>query len=327
MGTIESINRIRKGWWHRRTLRAKKIRRMPPKKKSKNNAKAAKASSPVAEPKHKLDREDFSDFSIIVANGQEVKCHKLMLAKSSPVFHAMMKDNFVEAHTNKMELKQFDQQTVESFLAYIYEDPELIPENDLYKKGSFDKKRLTTQLLRFSHMYDVKNLLLLCLGHLKKNVDDDNAIEVWTIADAIGNEELKDMALEYLVKKKDKMFEVPQLEESFHFQSPLMRSLFNYLNRPTININVNCYDEVYKNGKWSDGAVPKFTVRVDVKQSYTVKVLRALTDEGIPAVGYSSYRCRIGSFRHTDSASCFEEDQILQFYGLENESTVRCTVR
>merc|ERR1719187_2232140 len=125
-----------------------------------------------------------------------------------------------------MQMTQFDQETVKSFLDYIYEEHELIPDQDVYKR-SFDKKRLTAELLRFSHMYDVKNLLQQCVEKWK-NVDDANAVEVWTVAEAIGHEELKKVALEHLWKKKDKLLEVAGMRESF--QSPqLVESLVSYL--------------------------------------------------------------------------------------------------
>merc|ERR1712088_1195711 len=110
-------------------------------------------------------------------------------------------------------LSFFGAVSTESFLDYIYAEEFLVQDKDVYKR-SFDKKRLTAELLRFCHMYDVKNLLEKCIEHLRKNVDDDNAVEVWAVAEAISHEDLKRVALKYLGKKKDKLLEVPGLEES-----------------------------------------------------------------------------------------------------------------
>ena len=52
-------------------------------------------------------------------------------------------------------------------------------------------------------------------------------VAVTRLKEAIGHEELEYVALEYLLTKKDKMLEFPQVEESL--QSPqLIRSLDNY---------------------------------------------------------------------------------------------------
>merc|ERR1719295_1130970 len=85
-----------------------------------------------------LIREEFSDFTIVMANGQEVKCHKFMLAKASPVFRAMLKKDFLETKTNRMQMTEFDPETVQSFMDYIYADQEVVSE------------KITAELLRFS---------------------------------------------------------------------------------------------------------------------------------------------------------------------------------
>jgi len=284
-----------------------------------------------SEPEDLLNREEFSDFAIVVENGQEVKCHKVMLAKASPVFRAMLKKDFLETKTNKMQMTEFDSETVQSFLDYIYEDHELVPDQDVYKRN-FDKKRLTAELLRFSHMYDVRNLLKKCIEHQKKNVDDTNAVQVWTVAEAIGNEELREVALEYLTKKKDKLLEVPGMRESF-LSPQLMESLVDYLMcRPTqivtnpsastITVTVRCIYEDSRNLHSIHG--------IEVENSHSVMILRALTDQKLMRDGLGRWQCNVDSFRRQDSSGNFSvvlhEHKTLRSYNLQNQSTVRCTV-
>merc|ERR1719259_701969 len=173
-----------------------------------------------------------------------------------------------------MHLTDFDQETVESFLDYIYGEQKFVPGQNVFKRR-FDKKRLTAELLRFCHMYDLRSLLEMCIEHLRKNMDDGNAVEVWTVAEAIGHEDLKKVALEYLGKKKDKLLEVSGVEESFQ-EPQLVKSLVNYLIRQpvlpeaedTITLNVQCRVEYYGNIVDS--------VKVQVKLSDTVKILKGL---------------------------------------------------
>ena len=254
-------------------------------------------------------REESSDFTIILDSGEEVKCHKIKLAEASPVFRTMLKKDFVETHTSKMQMTEFDQETVESFLDYIYAEQRLIPDQDVYNR-IFDKKRLTAELLRFCHMFDVTNLMEKCIEHLKKNVDDTNAVQVWTVAEAIGQKELRKVALEYLGRKKDKLLEVHGVRESFH--SPqLVESLFNHLiHHPNqgeiVNVTVKCYSEEYK--------AHEFTKNIQMKKSDTVKTLKALLEESIrkDTVISPCWRVRRGSFRHDDRVSYFEENQTIR---------------
>ena len=116
-------------------------------------------------------REEFTDFALVPKNGQEQKCHKIMLAKVSPFFCAMLRQNFVETTTNKMNVPEFDVDTVRSFLDYIYEyiwDP---------WNFSFNMYRLTPELLRMSHMYRVKILQDECINHLMQTIEDSQYVD------------------------------------------------------------------------------------------------------------------------------------------------------
>ena len=92
------------------------------------------------------DREDFSDFALVLKNGQELKCHRRELAKVSPVFCAMLKQDFIETQTNKMQVTEFEPETVQSFLDYVY------------NLNNFDKERLTTDLLNMCQRYKFEDL-------------------------------------------------------------------------------------------------------------------------------------------------------------------------
>jgi len=167
-------------------------------------------------------------------------------------------------------------------------------------------------------MYDVKNLLKKCVEHLRKNVDDTNAVEVWTVAEAIGHEELKKVALEHLGRQNEELLEVPGVKESF--QSPqLVESLVKHLISlvPShINVTVQCTS--------ADGFVLIATIKV--KKSVTVEKLRELTDNCLNERGYSAWKCQSGTFRHQNSADYFDADQTLKFYKLEDQSTIKCTI-
>ena len=49
-------------------------------------------------------REEFSDFSLVLEDGRELKCHKDRLAEASPVFRMILKQDGEEARTNKMKI-------------------------------------------------------------------------------------------------------------------------------------------------------------------------------------------------------------------------------
>ena len=62
-----------------------------------------------------LGREEYSDFTIRLKDGREVKCHKFMLARASPVFQMNLRNDNVETRTNMMTLDAFEPETVIAF--------------------------------------------------------------------------------------------------------------------------------------------------------------------------------------------------------------------
>merc|ERR1719295_2203830 len=87
------------------------------------------------------------DFALVVS-GTELKCHKSFLAKNSQVMGRMFDNEYSETSSGKMEIKNFDLETVKSFLEYIYAD-KIRPEcHESSKcKREIDRKMLTPQLL------------------------------------------------------------------------------------------------------------------------------------------------------------------------------------
>ena len=78
-------------------------------------------------------------------------------------------------------------------------------------------------------MYELKDLLDMCVEYLEKNITDGNVVEIWSLAETLENEKLKKRALDYLGKKQKMMDVVPGLRETLkdpHF----MESLVNYMS-------------------------------------------------------------------------------------------------
>ena len=173
-----------------------------------------------------LNRDKFSDFAFILKDGRELKCNKVVLATASKVFRVMLRQDCKETQTNKMKVTEFEPDTAESFLDFIYADLRYVSNNDMFE-NKFDEERVTTDLLRMSHMFEVINLQAKCVECLKKNIEDTNVVDIWSAAETTGSIKLKNAALSYLGAKGEKMMDVPRMEEAY--QSPqMMKSLVKY---------------------------------------------------------------------------------------------------
>uniref|UniRef100_A0AC34QM03 BTB domain-containing protein n=1 Tax=Panagrolaimus sp. JU765 TaxID=591449 RepID=A0AC34QM03_9BILA len=66
-----------------------------------------------------LKDETFKDFTIVV-DGNEIQVHKSILALSSPVFAAMFQHPWKEAKENKVNIEDFDYETVKAAVKLMY---------------------------------------------------------------------------------------------------------------------------------------------------------------------------------------------------------------
>ena len=62
---------------------------------------------------------DFTDMTI-VCDKREFHCHKFMLAARSEVFAAMLRHEFLEKQSSRVDVKEIDAETMELLLNYIY---------------------------------------------------------------------------------------------------------------------------------------------------------------------------------------------------------------
>ena len=115
------------------------------------------------------------DFTLVLETGEELKCHKMMLARSSPFFEAMLSTDCEETRNNRMIVKEIGLEAVKAFLEYIYAEQDWMAEQEesmckIKYMIKFDTAKLTPELMKLAHMYDVKTLHCQCVDYLKKNI-------------------------------------------------------------------------------------------------------------------------------------------------------------
>ena len=132
-----------------------------------------------------FNMEEFSDF-VVKCGGKKFKCHKVTLACRSPVFNAMIMSNMRESNESEMSIDDFDEDTIESLLKYIYFD----------KVASLDKQ--AESLLAAADKYDLAGLKAICEGNLAQRVNLENAVDLILLADMHNAASLKNYILKYI---------------------------------------------------------------------------------------------------------------------------------
>jgi len=156
----------------------------------------------------------FTDFCLKADSGEEFKCHKERLVRSSSFFSGMLENDFLETKNSCMKVAEFKAETVLHFLEYIYKDPrdpaaiEALKEKAqtgeyVYKK-EFNPVYFTADLLNMAHFYDIKDLQEDCIHYLEQNISKENVVGAWLASKRCGNSSLKNSAMTYLVEAKIK---------------------------------------------------------------------------------------------------------------------------
>jgi len=162
--------------------------------------------------------DDFlSDFTLVLDSGERIRCHKKALANASPVLKMMLTTDMKEANTNEMNMKGYSLETVIAFLRYIYADANdieeltmekqdggpalktLVVEKNFYINNFGDSTlRIWPQLMRLAHMYQVEDLVGLCIYHLtefkpreRRDSNTLTAKDIHKLAMDLGHEDLK----------------------------------------------------------------------------------------------------------------------------------------
>jgi len=151
--------------------------------------------------------EAWSDFVVVLETGTRLKCHKVTLAKWSPVLEAMLRSDCRETQRGEIEIRGHDDITVKTLIKYLYQ-------------GTLDPKRYTLELLRIADQYQVKRVFSEtfktanspALGRLVKALTADNVIELWQLAETHEVDTLKKAALQFMVKKGKDMMSLRGIE-------------------------------------------------------------------------------------------------------------------
>ena len=113
---------------------------------------------------------DFSDFTIICADGIEFPVHRCVLSVHSPVFKAMLQTNMIESKNNVVEVDDIDGHDMNEILHFIYTQKVRNIHENLHG------------LMYGAEKYQLESLKELCLDHMYNHIKFENVIEFFKIS-------------------------------------------------------------------------------------------------------------------------------------------------
>ena len=113
----------------------------------------------------------WTDFKLVF-DGAEVPCHKHILAAASPVFEAMVEDNFKESIDSRANL-DLSEEAGKAFVQFIYVG-EL--QDDLMKEHA-------SALMVMGEMYDIQELKGQAEAELVSDLTKENMVQMISLAE------------------------------------------------------------------------------------------------------------------------------------------------
>uniref|UniRef100_A0A914PQZ4 BTB domain-containing protein n=1 Tax=Panagrolaimus davidi TaxID=227884 RepID=A0A914PQZ4_9BILA len=145
----------------------------------------------------------FEDFTIVTADGKELKVHKCVLAAQSPVFAAMLKPHTKEALENKVEITDFAFDIVEKSVELCYN----------YELASGISIEDANRIYAFGDKYDIRNVRDYVELSLMNELTVMNFCETVNAAISMNAMKLKNMCIDFLINCILKKTDVPKIEE------------------------------------------------------------------------------------------------------------------
>lgn len=122
-----------------------------------------------------------SDVTLISKNGQEFRCHKLVLSTCAPFFFKKtFESGMLESSQNIVNLPTLDDNVLSELLYFIYK-------NDI--RPPF--RNLAKELLHTAEMFQLSEMKKICEYYLFEDLCANNAVKMLVLADLFSLEDLK----------------------------------------------------------------------------------------------------------------------------------------
>jgi BTB/POZ domain len=135
-----------------------------------------------------LINKSYCDFTLKCSDGIDIPIHRLILSKKSEVFKKIFELNLIERKNKGFAYcDNIESSTLMDVLRFVY-------------TGSTEEIEMTPRILYAAENYKLDNLKHHCVEKLLKNINVDNAVDVFKAAGKCNVEVLEEKALSFILK-------------------------------------------------------------------------------------------------------------------------------
>jgi len=169
------------------------------------------------------EKREFTDFVVICGETEEktrIPCHRLFLATNSGYFARMLDSVWDEAQKGEVEIKEFEQEEVETLIKFCYT-------NEIDEKALDGKEIL---YLKMADMFEVPEMKKHIENVMKSKLTKRNAVEILGAAHNFNVGGLKAYATKFILENKMDLSTIPEnWENAMKAADPLLFELFSVL--------------------------------------------------------------------------------------------------
>jgi len=158
------------------------------------------------------------DITLLV-DEQEIKAHKVVLAATTPYFHAMFTTQMMESSSPTISIHGIDAESMMALVNFMY------GENLILRSGNVHKLLSGASLLQINCVKDA------CVNFLMKKLHPENCLTVRNLADTFSCGDLLDAANSFLEKN---FVEVSQAEEFLQLPH---EEIINLVKKDDLNVH------------------------------------------------------------------------------------------
>ncbi|XP_008208890.1 speckle-type POZ protein-like [Nasonia vitripennis] len=163
-----------------------------------------------------FDNRDFSDMKIIV-QGTSFHAHKIILSNASSVFAAMFRHWMTETQQGSVHIEDMTSEAAKEMLRFIY-------------TGKIEfTETCKEELLAAAKKYGIWRLKFKCASYLCKTIKIDNAVKYLELADLYRIEQLKKLAIKFVVDNGKKMLDEPDFNSLVALSADVVTDLLRTL--------------------------------------------------------------------------------------------------
>jgi hypothetical protein len=146
-----------------------------------------------------------ADVDFIVGNMEvHIPAHRCILMARSPMFHAMFSAHMCEASSGKIFVPDFDADTIQEMLHFLYTD----------RLSDTEVLRAKADALLFIALkYQILALITLCEAHFISQLSDTTVMDILNLAEDACDFCLKEKAIQYIVQNQSSVLQMKEFSQ------------------------------------------------------------------------------------------------------------------